>query len=360
MPIIEYSSDRFEALQQFVDRLGLPLGLAHRPFVDYYYASGDWCRLSLYVSNDGSVLATYGLERMRFEYKGREMIIGLGENFYSLQPGTAGILFVRAHTTCPVGLVYGGSEDTHKMIRARKWGYYNGVRVRVLNRAYEAHPGDGWLRIAARSMARQIARSKLSNYVSRIPAEVRKQMSVREEHVFARDLLPDQSPFIFRFAPSIEHLNWRYNTGLSFVRYRIFRLLEGGRTVGYAVINESPEKLIVAHCDGIDARTLAYGVLLSVLEVGREDRKPRTVILASSHPTMQEIYQRFGFRSGRTDRQFCIGTLRGPVDIESDTSDWLVNFDWGDNGLRPPFLDQPQNGSNRQYFRRNREATGMI
>lgn len=346
MPLVEYTADGFIAVRQFVDRLGLPLGIAHRPFVDYYYASQDCCKLYLYAANDGNILATYGLERMRFEYKGREMIIGLGENFYSLQPGTAGILFVRAHTACPIGLVYGGSEDTHKMIRARKWGYYNGVRVHVLNRAYEAHPGAGWLQVAAKSMARQIARSKLSSYSSRVPAEVHKKISVREEQAFVKDLLPREAPFTFRFAPPLSHLNWRYNTALSFVRYRLFRILSSGRTLGYVVINESPQRLIVAHCDGTDARSLAYGVLLSVLQVGREDHKPRSVILATCHPAMQEIYQRFGFRPEGVDRPFTMGTLRGPVDIAPDTSNWLVNFDWGDNGLRPPFLDQSPSGAN--------------
>ena len=342
MPIVEYSPARFDALKRFVNDLGLQLGLAHRPFVDYYYASRDWCRLALYISDAGTVLATYGLEHMRFEHKGREMIIGLGENFYSLQPGTGGILFVRAHTACAVGLVYGGSEDTHRMIRARNWRYYAGVKIHTLNKEYQSYPDDGWLRRMTKSIVRTVRRSKLSNFAFKIPAKIRGQMAVQEEQTFTNDLLPRATPFTFRFAPSVEHLNWRYNTGLSFVHYRLFRILEGRQTVGYAVINESPERLIVAHCDGTDARTLAYGVLLSVLHVGGQDDKPRTVVLASSHATMQSIYRRFGFQPERQDREFCIGTLRGPVDIEADTANWLVNFDWGDNGLRPPFFDEPK------------------
>ena len=339
MPVVEYAPKYFEALCGFVDRVGERLALTHRPFVDYYYASRDWCRLYLYVGNDGTILGTFGLDRMRFEYNGREMMIGFGSNFYSLQPGLGGVLFIHWHKSCPIGLVYGGSADTHKMIRGRKWAFYNGVRIYVLNKPYEAHPGEGWLRVAAKSVLRRTQRTNLSSYRSRIPVEIRTRISIREERTFTEDLLPRESPFTFRLAPPAHYLNWRYNTELSFVRYRLFRILAGGRSTGYVVINESPEKLLVAQCDGIDAHDLAYGVVLGALEAGREDRKPRSVALASCHPGMQEIYQRVGFRPERAERTFAMGTLGGPVDIVPTTSNWLVNFDWGDNGLRSPFLD---------------------
>ena len=334
MPVVEYTPKHFEALCRFVDRVGERLALTNRPFVDYYYASQDWCRLYLYVGNDGTILATYGLDRMRFEYHDREMMIGFGSNFYSLQPGLGGVLFIHWHNACPIGIVYGGSADTHKMLRGRKWAFYNGVRMYVLNKPYEAHLGDGWLRMAAKSVLRQTLRKNLSAYGSRIPAKIRARISIREERAFTEDLLPHESPFTFRLAPPAYYLNWRYNTELSFVRYRL-----GGRSTGYVVFNESPERLLVAQCDGMDAHTLAYGVVLGALEAAREDRKPRSVALASCHPGMQEIYQRVGFRAERADRTFAIGTLRGPVDIAPNTSNWLVNFDWGDNGLRPPFRD---------------------
>jgi hypothetical protein len=340
MPVVEYTSQHFEALRKFVERTGEKIGLAHRPFVDYYYGMQDWCRLYLFLANDGDILATYGVDRMRFEYHGREMVIGFGGNYYSIQPGTGGILFVHWHNHCPVGLVYGGSAHTHKMIAARKWRKYKGIRVHVLNKPYELSVGEGMLRAAAKSMARQFARSKLSRYSSHVSAEVRKRVSIREEQTYTDDLLPRESPFVLRFAPTTEYLNWRYKTSLSFVRYRLFRVLDCGRTEGYVIINESPERLIVAQCDGTSAWTLAHGVLLSILQVGQGDQKPRTVILSVCHQEMREIFQRFGFHPDRDDRPFCIGTLRGPTDIAEDTSNWLINYDWGDNGLRPPFLDQ--------------------
>lgn len=340
MPIVDYTPQRFDALRRFVDRIGMRLSLSHRPFVDYYYGNPDRCRLFLFLAADESIVGTFGVEHMRFECSRRELIIGFGSNFYSLQPGVGGILFIHWLNSSRIGLVYGGSPDTHKLIRSRGWSYYNGVRVYVLNKPDESYPGESWWRSAAKSVLRYPRRASISEYSSRVPGEIRARLSVREEQAYTQDLVPRESPFIFRFAPTLDFLNWRYNTALSFVRYRLFRILEDGHTAGYVVINESPERLMVAHCDGTDAQTLAYGVLLSLLQVGREDRNLRTVLLASSHPRMQKIYHRFGFRSTGPGRQFAMGTLRGPADIALETSNWLVNLDWGDNGLRPPFLDQ--------------------
>jgi hypothetical protein len=345
MRMTQYSPEQSGALREFVAQVGLKLSLTHRPFVDYYYASRDWCKLYLNVAGDGNILATYGLESMRFKYNDREMTIGFGSNNYSIKAGAGLFLFVYANDSCPVRLLFGGSQDSHKIVRSLGWACYHGVKVYVLNKPYEIYPRDSWIRVTAKSMARRITRSRLSRYNPRIPAEIRQHVSVREEGIFDQSILPCESPFTFRFAPPVDYLNWRYNTSLSFVRYRLFRILDGGRTAGYVVINETPERLIVAHCDGVDATVLAYGVLLSVLHVGGEDQEPRSVVLTSSHPAMQEIYQRFGFQPEPEDRPFFMGTPGGPVDIGLDTSNWLVNFDWGDNGLRLPFLDQPREKS---------------
>jgi hypothetical protein len=342
MRLVQYTPEQFGSLRQFVGRLGLELGMAHAPFVNYYYGTQKWCRLYLSIAPDGRILATYGMETMPFEYNHCEVTIGFGSNHYSLQPGAGLFLLASTNDSCPNRGIFGGSADAHKLVRALKWRYFEGIKVYVLNRPYEAYPGDGWLRAAAKSLADRFARVNLSRFADGLPSGVAGHVSVKEEQVFTRDLLPDESPFLFRFAPTSEYLNWRYNTALSFVRYRIFRILNDRQTFGYVVINETPQKVMVAHCDGIDAQILAYGVLLSVLAVGREDRAPRSVVLASCHPTMQEVYRQFGFRPQPVERPFGLGNLNGGAwpEFAPDTSSWLVNFDWGDNGLRPPFLDQ--------------------
>lgn len=340
LQVTPYRPEHFDALQRFVARVGLRLSLAHAPFLNYYYAGQDWCRLYLAIAPDKSIVATYGLESARFEYDNKPIIMGLSSNFYSIQAGAGLFLFGCASQWCPVRLIFGGTTDTQKMFRDLKWNYYEGMRIYVLNRSYDAYPGDSWVRAAGKSLAQRLARRKLSHFASRLPFVGCEQVSVREQQSFSEDLLPVQSPFKFRFAPSLDYLNWRYNPALPFVRYRLFRILNTRQTAGYVVINEQPDKIIVAHCDGTDARILAYGVLQAIMEAGRADRLPRSVILASCHRTMQEIYVRFGFRPELEPRPFYIGTVDGSVQVDGDTSNWLVNFDWGDNGLRAPFLDE--------------------
>jgi hypothetical protein len=143
-----------------------------------------------------------------------------------------------------------------------------------------------------------------------------------------------------RFAPDANYLAWRYSTQLPFVRYRLFRVLDRGRSAGYVILNESPERVIVSQCDGEDAETLAWGVVLSLLNAGQADRQPRTVMLTCCHPTMQEIYRSFGFKADST-HPFALGSLRRSIapPAGSNTSNWLINYDWGDNGLMELWTD---------------------
>ncbi len=105
-------------------------------------------------------------------------------------------------------------------------------------------------------------------------------ISIKEESKITIDMLPMRSPFKLRFAPDVEYLNWRYSTELTFVRYRLFRVLAEGRTVGYIVINDG-NRLMVAHCDGEDCAVLAYAILIALTEVSRNDRTPRHLFLSS-------------------------------------------------------------------------------
>src|SRR2546422_6688527 len=94
----------------------------------------------------------------------------------------------------------------------------------MLNKPYLPYPGQAKWRVAAKWVLRHTRRKKrIPECASRIPANVAAKLSVREEQNFTRDLLPSRSPFRFRFAPPPDYLNWRYNTSLPFVRYRLFR-----------------------------------------------------------------------------------------------------------------------------------------
>ncbi|PYO40675.1 MAG: hypothetical protein DMD33_16960 [Gemmatimonadetes bacterium] len=341
MRVIEYTPELFGTLHGIANHLGARCSLAHRPFVDYYYASGDWCKLFLLLAEEGGAIATIGLEKMPFQNDSHTITVGCGSNFHSLRAGLGSYLFLYWRRFSSVGLVFGGSEDTHAILRRQHWRFYPGVRNYVLNKPYLPRQGETTWRVAAKWLLRHSGGyQRIADRAARIAAEMPGGLSVREERDYTPDLLPRRSPFRFRFAPPLDYLRWRYNTSLSFVRYRLFRILEKDRTVGYVVLNDSPARILVAHCDGDDVDTLAYGVLLSIVQASHEDSAARPVFLVSSHPRMQWIYERFGFKRNGPDQPFALGCFGRNGQVDSDTSNWHVSLDWGDNGLLGPFLDQ--------------------
>ena len=340
MRLTEYTPEAFDALRAAAERLGVA-SLRWRPFVDYYYTGNPWCRLHVLTGGDGVVVGVIGVDSMRFAAGDRAAPLGFASNFHAAQAGAGGYLYLHWVKTSPFGLVFGGSADTHRILRRQGWTYFPGVKTLVLNRAYAARPGESpWRRLAKRVLTR-FRQTPATRFAGRVPGFVAERITVHEEDRFTEDMPPRTSPFAFRFAPELDYLNWRYRTGLSFVRYRIFRIRTEGRTSGYVVLNDAPDRIAVAQCDGESAADLAYGVLRSLVVATEPDRKIREIILACSHAEMGRIYRDFGFRAAGADRPFVVGSRRGAVDLPADPSRWLVNFDWGDNGLRAPFLDQP-------------------
>ena len=57
------------------------------------------------------------------------------------------------------------------------------------------------------------------------------------------------------------------------------------------------------------------------------------------HPKGENILD-VGFEADPNERPFALGAKRHPLPDATDTSTWLVNLDWTDNGLRSPFLDE--------------------
>lgn len=340
MRIIEYSPDWYDELRRAVEPITRASGLFHRPFVDYYYTSQDWCKLLLALDKNNRIVGTIGVDRMRFESESGEMSLGFGSNYYSFKPGVGAFLFMQRMKLCPLGLVFPGGEDTHKVIKSLGWTYFPEIANYYLNWSYPALSGEPLWRKAAKAFLRHSSRRKIGSYAPQLLEASRAEVSVHPERSFSSDLLPQKSPFTFRFAPGLAYLNWRYNTELPFVRYRLFRIKVRQITVGYVVINEKPDCIYVAQCDGVDPVTLAYGVMTSIVEVGKQDRHPRTVMLTSSHTQMQALYREFGFRTGKSGRRFAVGGYKQVVTLSPDTSGWLINYDWGDNGLCSPFLDQ--------------------
>ncbi len=338
MRIIEYTPELFERMEAM--QRPHPF-LRHRPFVDYYYATHECARLFLAVDDDNTVFASVGGELMPFAYGGRCVTLNYPSHFRALRPGAAIYLLRKLMArSAGRGIGIGGTEESVRVFRSLGWTTCGEVRVQRLNQPYSRWAGENKLRLKIKDLIDLLARKPISRFASRIPHEAIARLSIHEESAVTEDMLPKDSPFALRFAPPLDHLNWRYNTRLSFARYRIFRLLVGETTSGYVVINESPERLLLAHCDGDDPAVLAYGALLSLLEVGRTDRKPRTMMLASTHSGMKAVFEQFGFRESGDAHPVTVGGLHDEFQIPSDTTQWLVNWDWGGRALRPPFLDQ--------------------
>lgn len=340
MKLITYTPDRFDLVREAALKIKGNYSLHHRPFVDYYYATRADCSLYLALSAERGVVGLVGVERMPFQSGSGPVVLGSASNFHAFQHGVGGLLFLQWMRFSAMGLEYGGSEDAHRLIRSQKWRYFPGVRLYSLNHDYSVNPCNPTHVRGAKWFLRKVARKKISSYASRVPEGVRNRLSVREEFDYSADLLPAKSPFSFRLNPTVEYLSWRYNTRLSFINYRLFRILEQGRTSGYVIISEGAQRLQVAQCDGVKAEALAYGVLLAILKVAAPDKLPRSVLLVCSNPVMGKIYEAFGLKRSRDDYPFAIGPMQGEAEIPADTSNWLVNYDWGDLGLLGPFRDQ--------------------
>ena len=341
MPIVEYTPELFPDLQEMVSRLPVPVNLAHRPFVDYYYATRDFSKLFLYLSDSGRVLGSLGREFVPFEHEGHTISMRNGSNWFSLQRGVGGELLKFSGRSCPnsIGFMLLASQEAVVVFRHYGWIQVPGIMGFFLN-GCSLYPWDRWWKAAANSAVRHFSPNKLPSFASRIQSNGNAGLTVAEEYSYSADLLPRRSPFSFRFAPTVEYLDWRYNLSLSFVRYRLFRISMGSESVGYVILNDSPHQIIVAQCDGEDAATLAYGILLAVAQAGSKDRKPRTMFLSCCHSEMRQVFERFGFHAWlRSDLPCAFQGI--PVDFDlAKTSNWLMNYDWSDNGLQGPFLDQ--------------------
>jgi hypothetical protein len=236
-------------------------------------------------------------------------------------------------------MVFGGSEDNHQILKRSNFKYYRGVKQYTLNDLYKVEPGEAKWRVAAKWLLRR-TRGRLSSYARNLQEDAKDGVGVQEEYEYRPDILPQRSPFVFRFAPTLDYLAWRYDLRLPFIRYRLFRIMKAGKTSGYAILNDRPGRLIVAQCDGEDPSTLARGVLLSIMAASRDDREPRDAFLTSCHREQSQIFRRFGFKESKEDRPFVLGAFQRDQQLPGlDTSAWLVNFDMGDNCLRPPFID---------------------
>jgi hypothetical protein len=235
--------------------------------------------------------------------------------------------------TCKAGLVFGGSEHTHRIVKSQKFAYYPGVNVYTMNARYSVYNSDPAWRKAIKRGLQLFVRKPLRDYQTKAFLEESAGITVRE--VSSSDAAPvANSGLAFRFAPPAEYLRWRYSSALGFVLYRWFDIYVQNERVGYCVLNDAPAQIIVAHSDGADPRQLALGILKSLFTAAKLDgSKTRTALLSSSHLEMQEVFTRYGFHLDASDRPVAIGSLRSQIKLP-EPQHWLFDFGLGDNDLR--------------------------
>jgi len=341
MQLIKYQHGDHGLLKKLISRLGPSHSLRYPEFVDYYYAGSDFCDLHVALDDD-EVVSLLGVERMQFATQDETYTLGFGSNFASFRPGAGGVLLRHWLRNCHYGIVLGGSDDTHHMLRRLGWTYYTNIFDCYCNKVLCWYPDDPWWKGLSKVLLRRMVRgTPLAERTRRVAADGGGGVEAIEEPRFTEDMLPKESPFAFRCALSVDHLNWRYRPGLSFVRYRVYRIVNRGESVGYVVLNDLPGRLLVAQCDANDPLVLCQGIFAALAEACRVDRPRREVLLVSSHSVMRESFRRYGFREATPQRPLAIGGPRCASPIMHNTDEWLVNLDWGDNGLRAPFLGQP-------------------
>ena len=307
------------ALEEIVRRHAGPQSLLHRPFVEHYYFGNPFCQLTVAEAPGEGIVAMMGCERMQFDHRGTVMPCSYGTNWFAFRRGHGIRLYRRNIRSSPSGLVFGGSQNAHSILRRAGWRYV-AVHMVHFNRPRLPRAGEGGLR--------RLAKSVLNRFERRLPEPTG---AVTETRSYSEDLLPRASPFVIRFAPSVEHLRWRYACDLSFARYRLFRT---ERTRGYVILQEFADRVLVAQCDAEDPILLAHAVVDALAGVlGR-----RHAVLSCSHARMLKVFLAAGFRQGESRPLALSGAAKEAW--SRDPSDWLVNFGWGDNGLRAPFLDQ--------------------
>ena len=155
MRVVRYVPELFPSLRALTTPRS---GLSHQPFVDHYYCSRPACQLHLLFDKDGTTIGSIGIERMPFEYRGQRQEIAFASNLIALAPGAGGVLYLTWVKSSPVSMVFGGSPDTHRILRAQKWTYYPGVLTWRANRRYSPHSDESFARRLAQRVLRATGR----------------------------------------------------------------------------------------------------------------------------------------------------------------------------------------------------------
>lgn len=334
MKLVTYSAELQGALISGLDRAGLDAPLLRiQSYVKHYYLSYPGCRLTVLVDAHGEIAATLGSEHVKLRVGRQTFDAVVMTSTYSLQPGAFALLFFQWMKSAELGLVFAGNALLDNLLaRQKRWVAVRGLSTYWLNWGYPAQPDDPSWKKLLKPMVRWIKRSDASSFVRRLRAHAPTGLTLREVSRFDDGMTQRGGTFGLRLEPDSAFLNWRFDTTLDYVRYRIFCMELGGRTCGYVVIAEWPHCLVVSHGDAQDAQTLACAILLAIARINQGANRYRKVLLSCMHTGMLPLLRRFGFEPAPRETPFYMAAFgdRGAAAASGD--DWIVNLDLGDTG----------------------------
>lgn len=328
---VRYNPALFEVLGT-VGTLPPHSKLRRRSFVDWYYGSSDFGQLTLVLDGQQKCQACLGKELMKFQIGQGHQTLACLSSFYSLRNGCGFYDFAAVLKGCDAGLMLGATAEARRFAERLKWSQDEVPTycLNVLYRGGNSHP----LRAACKAVVNVLSRKlPLGRLRDKLPGEF-DGLQVKEQAVYGPDLLNFDSAFAFRWEPSVSHLAWRYPAGLSFARYRLFRAFMDGKYAGYVILQDMPDQVLVAQCDGNDPSVLGAAIVGSISAIAGPGRDTREVMLLSSSPPMQSVLEAVGFRrTPRRNRVVRLGNMKGPIPNPVPMTEWLVNFDIGDRGV---------------------------
>ncbi len=320
---------------------GLPVdsNLRHRAFVDWYYSSSDFCGLTLLLDDHDHCLACLGNERMTLKVGELGYRLGCLSSFYAFHPGYGFYGFSAALHGADAGFMLGGTDKAIGFVQRLGWDLGQ-INAYSLNLTYHEDAGHPLRNLCKLLVNACVSRVPLHNLETKLPDSLTR-VQVIEQSSYADDLLDFPSSFAARFDRPVAHFAWRYALDLPFARYRLFKAFLGSEYIGFVILQDMPEQVLVAESSGSEPKAVAAAILRSISAVARSEEDKREVLLLCSNPAMQRIFVSAGFQySARRRIQFGFGGLKGRIPAPVGPSEWLVNYDLGGRGLHRPFLDE--------------------
>lgn len=334
MKIVEFSTAYAPALNLALAQSSVGAELLRIPaFVEHYFLGNGSARLYLLMSDQGEVCATLGSERVRMEIAGVETDVSVLSNTFAFRPGAFPLLMMQWMRGCTTGMVFPGNALLRDMVASQtRWIGVPGLRIHWLNWSHPSYPGDSLLKRVAKPILRRLARVDVASLGRRIAADTQGRLVLEEVNKVDDEMVACRGPFSLRLAETASYYNWRFRTDLSFVKYRVFKVVKVGKVGGFVILADWKKSVVVAHCDGADVDDLSRAVLLSIAIVNDSGHRYRKVLLSTMHHRMQSIYQAYGFRPEPKETPFFIARFKGDA-LPSVYPEGLVNLDLWDGGL---------------------------